>query len=198
MEKIEVNLIKELRSRTGAGIMDCKQALIETNKDMEKAVDYLRKKGIVKAESKMDRTAGEGIIESYIHSGSRLGVLIELRCETDFTAKTPEFRQLARDLAMQVAAIDPQWISRQEVPQKVIEHEIEIYREQAKESKKPEKAFDKITEGKLEKFYKEKCLLEQLFIKNPDITVEELIKENIAKFRENIYLKRFIRFKVED
>lgn len=197
MEKIEVELIKELKDKTGAGIMECKQALIETNKDIEKAIDYLRKKGIAKADSKMDRIAGEGIIEPYIHPGSRLGVLVELRCETDFAAKTPEFKQLSRDVAMQVAAVDPNWVSRQEVPKEVIDHELEIYKEQAKTSGKPEKAFEKIAEGKLEKFYKEKCLLEQAFIKNPDISVEDFIKENISKFRENIYIKRFVRFKVE-
>lgn len=193
-----LNLIKELRARTQAGVMACKEALLAENMDIEKAVDYLRKKGVAEASEKMGRVAGEGIIESYIHPGARLGVLIEIRCETDFTARTPEFKQLARDLAMQVAASNPSWIARSDVPKEEIEHELEIYRTQAKESGKPDKVIDRIAQGKLEKFYKEKCLLEQPFIKNSEISVEELIKEYIAKLRENIYIKRFARFRIED
>lgn len=198
MEKVNLELIQKLKIRTGVGLMDCKQALVESGNDIEKAVDYLRKKGIAKADSKMGRATGEGIIESYIHLGSRLGVLIELRCETDFTARTPDFKQVARDVAMQIAAADPRWISRKDVPQSEIDHEIEIYKAEAKESGKPEKIWDKIAEGKLEKFYKDTCLLEQPFVKNPEVTVEEFIKENISKLKENILLKRFTRFKIED
>ena len=191
-----VNLVKELRARTSAGIMDCKRALLTAN-NIEEAVDYLRKKGIAKADEKTGRVAGEGIIEAYIHPGSRLGVLIELRCETDFTARTPEFKQLARDLAMQVAAANPGWILRDEIPKKEIEHELEIYRTQAKESGKPDKTIEQIAQGKLEKFYKEVCLLEQPFIKNSEVSIEELIKEFIGKLRENIHIKRFARFKID-
>lgn len=198
MKKIDLNLIKELRARTSAGVMDCKRALLATDLDIEKAVDYLRKKGIAKAAEKSGRAAGEGMIESYIHAGARLGTLVELRCETDFTARTPEFKQLARDIAMQVAASNPGWISREKVPKEEVQHELEIYRTQAKESGKPDKLIDRIAQGKLEKFYKEKCLLEQPFIKNSEISVEELIKEYIGKLRENIYIKKFARFRIED
>lgn len=198
MDKIGVNLIKELRARTSAGIMDCKEALVHTNGDIEKAIDYLRKKGADRVIEKMGRTAGEGIIESYIHPGARLGVLIELRCETDFCAKTQEFKRLARDIAMQVAASNPKWISKEEVPEKEIEHELEIYREEAKRAGKPDKVIENIAKGKLDKFYKETCLLEQPFIKNSEISVGELIKEHIAKFGENVRIKRFARFRIED
>ncbi|MCK4306739.1 elongation factor Ts [candidate division WOR-3 bacterium] len=196
MKEIGVNSIKELRARTGAGIMNCKRALLAVN-NIEEAIDYLRKKGIAKADEKLGRIAGEGIIETYIHPGSRLGVIIELRCETDFTVRTPEFKQLAKDLAMQVAAINPRWVSREEIPKEEIEHELEIYNTQAKESGKPDKVIEQITQGKLEKFYKEVCLLEQPFIKNSEITINELIKEYIGKLRENIYIKRFTRFRID-
>lgn len=193
-----LNLIKELRARTQAGVMDCKRALLATDYAIDKAVDYLRKKGIAEAAEKAGRVAGEGLIEAYIHPGARLGVLIELRCETDFTARTDEFKRLARDLAMQVAASNPGWITRAEVPKEEVEHELEIYRTQAKESGKPDKVIDRIAQGKLDKFYKEKCLLEQPFIKNSEISVGELIKEYIGKLRENIYVKKFVRFRIED
>lgn len=198
VKKVDLNLIKELRSRTSAGIMDCKKALLESGGDIEKAIDYLRKKGVARAAEKMGRTAGEGMIESYIHPGARLGVLVELRCETDFCAKTPEFKQLTRDIAMQVAASNPSWISRDEVPKQVVEHELEIYEAEAKEAGKPSQAIERIAQGKLEKFYKETCLLEQPFIKNSEITVEDLIKEYIGKLGENIRVKRFVRFRIED
>lgn len=196
MKEIGVNSIKELRARTGAGIMNCKRALLAVN-NIEEAIDYLRKKGIAKADEKLGRTAGEGIIETYIHPGSRLGVIIELRCETDFTARTPEFKQLSKDIAMQIAAINPKWVSREEIPKEEIEHELEIYSTQAKESGKPDKMIGRIAQGKLEKFYKEVCLLEQPFIKNSEISMGELIKEYIGKLRENIYIKRFIRFRID-
>ncbi len=196
MKEIGVNSIKELRARTGAGIMNCKRALLAVN-NIEEAIDYLRKKGIAKADEKSGRTAGEGIIETYIHPGSRLGVIIELRSETDFTARTLEFKQLAKDLAMQVAAINPRWVSRDKIPKEEIEHELEIYSTQAKESGKPDNVIKRIAQGKLEKFYKEVCLLEQPFIKNSEISIDELIKEYIGKLRENIYIKRFTRFRID-
>ncbi|MFA5033890.1 MAG: translation elongation factor Ts [bacterium] len=198
MEKPSISLIQDLKNQTGAGMMDCKNALVECGNDIAKATDLLRKKGIARAESKMGRDTGEGLIESYIHFGSRLGVLVEVRSETDFTSRTPEFKQLAHDIAMQIAATEPRWVSRNEVPKEEIAHEIEIYKEEAKQSGKPEKILDKIAEGKLEKFYKDNCLLEQPFLKNAEITVEDFIKENISKFRENILIKRFVRFKIED
>jgi elongation factor Ts len=197
-KKTDLDLIKELRARTSAGVMDCKRALLEANGNMEEAVDHLRKKGIAKAAKKSDRAAGEGMIESYIHPGARLGVIVELRCETDFAARTDEFKELARNIAMQVAATNPGWISREEIPKKEIEHELEIYRAEAKESGKPEKMLGRIAEGKLERFYKEACLLEQPFIRNSEISVEELLKEHIGKFGENMRVKRFARFRIED
>ena len=198
MKKVEINLIKELKDKTDAGMMDCKEALLATDGDMERAIDYLRKKGIAKAIERMDRSTGEGVIESYIHPGARLGVLLDIRCETDFAARTQEFKQLARDIAMQVAASNPKWITRDDVPKEEVEHELEIYREQAKGTGKPEKVIEQIAKGKLDKFYKEVCLLEQPFIKNSEISVEELIKEYISKLRENIRVKRFVRFRIEE
>lgn len=198
MKKVALSSIKELRFRTDAGVMDCKRALLETNGDLETAVDYLRKKGIAKAAEKMGRATGEGIIEAYIHPGARLGVLLELRCETDFAAKTPEFKQLVRDIAMQIAASNPLWVSRENAPEEKVKHEREIYKAQAKEAGKPDKIWDKIAAGKLEKFYKETCLLEQPFIKNSEITIQELIKEHIAKLKENIRVNRFARFRIEE
>jgi len=194
--KIDIELIKKLRAKTGAGVMDCKRALEKTNGDIDKAVEELRKMGLAKAEKKLERPTQEGIVEAYIHFGNRLGVLVELNCETDFAANTPEFKRLARDIAMQIAATDPKWISRDDVPKKRIEYELQIYKEQAKNEGKPEHTWDRIAQGKLEKFLKENCLLEQPFIKNPEITVETYIKEHIAKFSENIRVKRFARFKV--
>lgn len=197
-EKIELKLIKELRARTSAGVMECKRALQATNSNVEEAIDYLRKKGMARATEKIGRTAGEGVIEAYIHPGARLGCIVELRCETDFCARTPEFKQLAKDIAMQVAAVNPRWVLREEVPKQEIEHEIEIYKAEAKESGKPDKVVDRIAEGKLDKFYKDTCLYEQTFIKNSEITIEQLIKEYIGKLNENIRVKRFIRFRIED
>ena len=197
-EKIELKLIKELRACTSAGVMECKRALQATNSNIEEAIDYLRKKGIAKAMEKIGRTAGEGMIEAYIHPGARLGVIVELRCETDFCAKTPEFKQLVKDIAMQVAAVNPRWVVREEVPKEEIEHELEIYKAEAKETGKPDKVIDRIAEGKLDKFYKDTCLYEQTFIKNSEMTIEELVKEYIGKLNENIRVKRFRRFRIED
>jgi len=170
--------------------------LVVCNGDIDKAVELLRKKGIAKSEKKRERKTDEGIVEAYIHPGARLGVLVEIACESDFVARTPEFKTLVRDIAMQIAASNPTWIDKKDVPDEVTEKEKTIYEYQAKESGKPEKIIPKIVEGKIENFYKETCLLEQAFIKNLDISVEDLIKEHIAKFGENIRVTRFARFKV--
>ncbi|NLJ72587.1 MAG: translation elongation factor Ts [Syntrophomonadaceae bacterium] len=189
-------MVKELRERTGAGMMDCKKALVETNGDIEKAIDELRTKGLAKAAKKAGRIASEGVVISYIHGGGRIGVLVEVNCETDFVAKTDEFKQLAYDIAMQVAASNPEYISREEVPEEVIIREKEVLKAQALEEGKPEKIIDKMIEGRIEKFYKEKCLVEQDFIKEPDKTVQELVHENVAKIGENISIRRFSRYEV--
>jgi len=194
MAQITPQMVKELRERTQAGMMDCKRALEETGGDMEKAIAYLRQKGLAAAAKKAGRVAAEGLIEAYVHPGGRVGVLIEVNCETDFVARTEEFRQLARDLAMQVAAARPQYVSRDQVPEAVLQEERRIYRASALNEGKPERVIDKIVEGRLEKFFKEVCLLEQPFIKDPDRTVADLIQEKIAAMGENITVRRFVRF----
>lgn len=194
MAQVTPQMVKELRERTQAGMMDCKRALEATGGDMEKAVAYLREKGLAAAAKKAGRVAAEGLVEAYIHPGGRIGVLIEVNCETDFVAMTDEFRQLARDLAMQVAASRPQYVSRDQVPEAVLEEERRIYRATALNEGKPERVVDKIVEGRLEKFFKEICLLEQPFIKDPDRTVADLIQEKIATMGENITVRRFARF----
>ncbi len=194
--KIDTNLIKELRARTGAGIMDCKKALEKTGGDLEKAVEELKKEGLLKAEKKIDRSAKDGLVYAYIHPGSKVGAMIELNCETDFVANTDEFKQLARDIAMQIAAMSPIAVSRKDIPQDVIEKEREIYKEQLKKEGKPEHIIDRIVDGKMEKFFKEKVLLEQEFIKDSSLTIEQLIKLHISKFGENIKVRRFCRFKI--
>ncbi len=193
---VSAKVIKELRERTGAGIMECKEALKEANGDIEKAIEILRKRGALKAEKKASRSANEGLIGAYIHAGGKIGVLVEVNCETDFVARTDEFQQLVKDIAMQIAAMSPEYISREDVPPEVIEKEKEIYREEALRSGKPEKVVEKIVEGKLEKFYQEKCLLEQPFIKDESKRVKDLITEVIAKLGENIRVSRFVRFQV--
>lgn len=195
--EIKATLVKELRDKTGAGMMDCKRALVETGGDMEKAIDYLKTKGLAKAEKRMGRTASEGRIASYIHRpGEKIGVLVEVNCETDFVARTEEFAAFVRDVAMHIAASNPQWVSREGMPEAARAREEAIYREQAKESGKPEKIWPKMIEGKMEKFYGEVCLLEQRFVKNPDQTIDQLTKELIAKTGENIVIRRFARFQV--
>lgn len=189
-------MVKELRERTGAGMMDCKKALEATNGDIEKAIDELRTKGLAKAAKKAGRVASEGLVVSYIHGGGRIGVLVEVNCETDFVAKTDDFKQLAYDIAMQIAASNPEFLNRESVPEEVINHEKEVLRAQALEEGKPEKIVDKMVEGRIEKFYKENCLMEQEFIKDPDKTVQELIHEHIAKIGENITVRRFVRYEV--
>lgn len=193
---MSIDLIKELRARTGAGIADCKKALEEANQDIEKAIEILRVKGLAKAVKKSGRVTNEGIIASYIHPGAQLGVLVEVNCETDFVARTEEFKQLANDIALQIAASSPEFVSREDVPQEVIEKEKEIYRKQLEEEGKPANVIEKIIEGKIENFFKERCLLEQEYLKDESKTIEDLIKEYIAKFGENITVRRFARFKV--
>jgi len=193
---ISADIVKTLRERTGAAMMDCKKALVETGGDMDKAVEWLRKKGISSAEKKVGRTTNEGLIESYIHPGSRLGVLIEVNCETDFVAKTPEFRALVKDLAMQIAATNPRTVTREEIATDQIEKELEIYRTQARNEKKPETVVERIAQGKLEKFYQDFVLLEQSFIKDQNRTVRQVITDVIAKLGENIGVRRFVRFQL--
>ena len=186
--------VKELRDKTGAGMMDCKKALVETGGDMDKAVDLLREKGLAAAVKRADRIAAEGVVESYIHMGGKIGVLVEINCETDFVARTDEFKELARDIAMQIAASSPKFISREEVPQAEIEKEKEILRAQAINEGKPEKIADRMVEGRIGKYYKEVCLMEQPFIKDTDMTVTDLINEKTVKIGEKISIRRFARF----
>lgn len=188
--------VKKLREMTGAGIMDCKQALAETNGNIEKAIESLRKKGIAKAEKKISRETRDGLIESYIHPGARLGVLVEINCETDFVAKTDDFKKFVRDVAMQIAASNPLVVTRQELSPELIEKEMNIYKTQVMNQKKPEHIAEKIAQGKMEKYYQEVCLLEQSFIKDPNKTIDELNKELIGKLGENIIIRRFVRFQL--
>ncbi|OGC42688.1 translation elongation factor Ts, partial [candidate division WOR-3 bacterium RBG_13_43_14] len=192
---MDLDKVRELRARTGAGIVDCKNVLVETNDDIEKAVDLLRKKGLALAAKKVGRVAKEGIIDAYIHPGDRLGVLVEVNCETDFVARTQEFKRFVRDIALQIAASEPIAVSREELPSDVIEREKEIYMSMVKDLKKPPEIVEKIVNGKLEKFHADVCLLEQPFVKIPEKTVADYIKEQIAKFGENIVVRRFIRFR---
>jgi elongation factor Ts len=196
LTSISANLVKELREKTGAGMMDCKKALEKTDGDMQKAVDYLREQGIAKAAKRADRAAKEGIIYSYIHPGSKLGVLVEVNCETDFVARTEDFKQLAKDIAMQIAATNPLKVNRTDLKEEIIQHEKEIYRTQARNEGKPEKVIDKIVEGKLEKYFQEVCLMEQPYVKDQDRTVKDRVSEAIAKIGENITVKRFVRFRL--
>ncbi|SCM80431.1 Elongation factor Ts [uncultured Sporomusa sp.] len=191
---ITAGMVKELRERTGAGMMDCKKALGETNGDMEKAVDYLREKGLAAAAKKASRIASEGLVEAYIHGAGRIGVLLEVNCETDFVAKTDGFKSLVRDIAMQIAAANPSYVAREEVPEEILNHEREILRAQALNEGKPANIIEKMIVGRLEKFYKEACLLEQPFIKDPDKTIKQLITESVAKIGENISVRRFTRY----
>ncbi len=188
--------VQALRKATGVGMMDCKKALTEANGDPAKATEILRKKGAMSAAKRQDRETREGLIHSYIHTGGKIGVLVELNCETDFVARTDEFQQLAKDIAMHIAATDPDFIIRKEVPTDLVEKEKEIYREQATQSGKPEKVLDKIVDGRLEKYYQEVCLLEQAFIKNPDASIGRLVQETAVKVGENIQVRRFARFQL--
>ncbi len=196
MATIDMSLVKKLREQTGVGILECKKAIGEANNDFEKAVELLRKKGFEKAKSKASRATNQGAVGSYIHSNYRIGVLLELGCETDFVAKNEDFLALEKEICMQIAAMNPQYISEQNIPQEVIEKEKEIYREQMKNSGKPDNIIEKIIEGKLQKFYTEVCLLKQSYFKEEKKTIEDLIAEKIHKLGENITVKRFIRYQV--
>jgi len=192
--EVTASLVKELRERTGAGMMDCKKALAETAGDLSKAVDYLRQKGLAAAAKKADRVATDGAIGAYVHAGGKLGVLVEINCETDFVARTAEFQSLLKDVAMQVAATNPRWVRREEVSADEFEREKVIYRQQALESGKPEKVVEMIVQGKMEKFYSEVCLLEQSFVKDPDKKVIDVVNDAIARLGENIQVRRFARY----
>ncbi len=192
--EVSATLVKELREKTGAGMMDCKKALAQTAGDLEKAVDYLRQKGLAAAAKKADRVATDGAVGAYVHPGGKIGVLVEINCETDFVARTNEFQSLLKDIAMQVAAASPRFVRREEVSAEELERERSIYRQQALESSKPEKIADKIVEGKLERFYSEACLLEQAFIKDPDQKVSDIVNDAGLRLREKIEVRRFARF----
>lgn len=193
---IDATLVKDLREKTGAGILDCQKALTQTGGDITKAIDFLRQKGLATADKKAGRTTNDGLIVSYIHAGNKLGVLLEVNCETDFVAKTDEFQELARDLAMHIAAVNPLHIKREDVSADVLDKEKEIFLAQAKESGKPAAVLDKIVAGRLEKFYAEACLLEQPFVKDPGITIKDMLSQKIAKLGENISVRRFTRFRL--
>ncbi len=192
---ITIEMVKELRERTGAGVLDCRNALQEVEGDFDQAAELLRKKGLALAEKKAEREAGEGLIEAYVHAGGKLGVLVELNCETDFVARTDEFRELAHDVALQVAAADPRYLAPDDIPSEVIEREREWQRQQVGPGK-PEEVMDTILEGKLKKYYQEVCLLDQTFIKDEGITIRDLITSKIAKLGENIKVRRFSRFEM--
>lgn len=196
MSTISAKMVMQLREKTGAGIMDCKGALTECNGDMDKAIDFLRKKGLATAAKRADRAMTEGIVESYIHTDSKLGVLVEVNCETDFVAKNDDFKAFAKNIAMHIAATNPVGIRPEDVSEEIINKEKEIYHGQVLEMGKPEKIADKIVEGKLKKYFKENCLMDQDYVRNPEMTVTDLLNEMIAKIGENISIKRFVRFKI--
>jgi len=196
MAEISATMVKQLRERTGAGIMDCKEALAECGGDMDKAVDFLRTKGLATAQKRAGRAASQGTIQSYIHMGGKIGVMVEVNCETDFVAKTDDFQEFARNIAMHIAATSPLGIVSEDIPESVVAKEKEIYRAQALESGKPEKIVDKIIEGKLSKFIKDSCLMNQPYVKNPDITITDYLNEVIAKTGEKMEIKRFARFQI--
>lgn len=196
MAEITAALVKELRERTGAGMMDCKKALSATDGDLEKAIDFLREKGLAAAAKKAGRVAAEGLVEAYIHGGGRIGVLVEVNCETDFVAKTDAFKELVKDIAMHIAATNPSYLKREEVPTAELEHEQAVLAEQARNEGKPEKIIEKMVAGRIEKYYKEVCLMEQPFVKDPDKTISDLITESIAKIGENISIRRFTRYQL--
>lgn len=194
--QINAQMVKELRERTGAGMMDCKRALVENDGNVEQAIDYLRKKGLAAAAKKAGRAAAEGVVGSYIHAGGKIGVLLEVNSETDFVARTEDFQGLVRDIAMHIAAADPRFTRREEVTEEILAQEREIFREQAIDSGKPEAVVDRIVEGKMEKFYAQNVLLDQPFVKDPDKSVGDLVTEAVARMGENIQLRRFARFKL--
>jgi len=196
MSTISAIMVKELREKTGAGIMDCKGALAECDGDMSQAIDFLRKKGLATAAKRAGRAMTEGIIESYIHMDNKLGVLVEVNCETDFVAKNDDFKEFAKNIAMHIAATNPVGIRPEDIPEETLNREKEIYRGQVLEMGKPEKIADKIVEGKIQKYFKESCLMNQAYVRDPDITIEDLLNEMIAKIGENISINRFTRFRI--
>lgn len=198
MAEISAKLVKELREKTGAGVMDCKEALAASEADMTKAVEFLRKKGLATAQKRAGRATREGTLAAYIHMGGKLGVLVEVNSETDFVAKNDQFQEFAKNVAMHIAASNPLGIRPEDVPPEVVAKEREIYAAQARETGKPEKVIEKIVEGKLKKFFEDSCLLQQRYVRNPDITVGDLLNELIAKTGENISIRRFVRFQVGD
>lgn len=193
---VTAELVKELREKTGAGMLDCKKALTAVDGDIQKAIDHLRELGLASAAKKAGRVAAEGVVESYIHGGGRIGVLIEINCETDFVAKTEDFRSLCRDIAMHVAAVKPEYVRREDIPADVVARETEIFRQQTLNEGKPEHIVDKIVAGKVDKFLRELCLLDQPFVKDPDMTVGTLVASKIAKIGENILVRRFVRYEM--
>jgi elongation factor Ts len=196
MTGISAALVKQLREKTGSGMMDCKEALTECNGDMEKAVDFLRKKGLATAAKRAGRSLSEGQIGTYIHTGGKIGVLVEVNCETDFVAKNEDFQDFVKNIAMHIAATAPVSVSPENVPEDVVKREMDIYRAQALEMGKPEKMVDKIAEGKLNKFYKDSCLLNQAYVRDPNVSVQDLLNQLIAKIGENISIRRFARFQI--
>ncbi len=189
-------LVKELREKTGAGILDCQKALTEAGNDIDKAIEHLRQKGLAAAQKKAGRETNEGVVDSYIHPGSRIGVLVEVNCETDFVARNDEFKAFVKDLCLQIAASNPAFVKREDIPASLVDKEKAIYLAQAKEMGKPEPAWGKIVDGKLEKFYQESCLLEQAFIKDPSVSIKDLLAQKIAKIGENISVRRFTRYQL--
>lgn len=196
MVEINTQMVKELRSRTNAGIMDCKEALTEAGADMEKAVDFLRKKGLATALKRAGREALEGLVHSYIHTGGKIGVLVEVNSETDFVAKTDEFKEFVKNIAMHIAATKPLGVRREDIPEEVLKREEEIYRAQAKDLGKPDKVIEKIVQGKMEKFYKESCLLDQQYVRDTDLTIQDLLHDMVAKTGENVMVRRFVRYRL--
>ena len=196
MAEINAAMVKQLREKTGAGMMDCKKALLEVNGDMDKALEFLRKKGLATAQKRAGRAMTEGAIQSYIHMTGKLGVMVEVNCETDFVAKNEDFQEFAKNIAMHIAASNPLGIKPEDIPEEIIENEKDIYRAQALDMGKPENILDKIVEGKLKKFYQENCLLNQPFVRDPDISIADLTNELIAKIGENITIKRFVRYQI--
>ncbi len=198
MSTITAAMVKQLREKSGAGMMDCKKALTETGGDMEKAVDFLRKKGLATAAKRAGRATTEGVVMPYVHTGGKLGVMVEVNCETDFVAKSDDFQEFAKNVAMHIAAINPLGITPEDIPEAMIAREKEIYIAQARETGKPDNVIEKIIEGKMAKFIKESCLMNQPYVKNPDITIADLLNELIAKIGENISIKRFVRYQIGD
>jgi elongation factor Ts len=194
--EISAKMIKELRTRTNAGVLDCKEALKESGGDMEQAVDFLRKKGLATALKRAGRETSEGLIHSYVHTGGKIGVLVEVNCETDFVAKTDEFKEFVKNLAMHIAAARPLGIRREDIPAEVVQREEEIYRAQAAEMGKPEKILDKIVQGKMDKFYQESTLLDQQYVRDPEITIQDLIHDMVSKTGESIAVRRFVRYQL--